>query len=271
MSGTAGSATTRIALGPVVVAGTGTGVGKTVATAALAAAARAAGLDVGICKPIQTGLGPAEPGDVDEAARLSGVRRVLEIRRLPAPLAPETAARIAGLPQATLPELVEPIRAWAAEPGGPGPGPGGPGAGPGGPGAGRGCAPGRLDLIEGAGGVLVRLGTDLTVLDLAAALDAPVIVVARAGLGTLSDTELAVRAIDSAGLRCTGIVIGSWPREPDLAERLNLEDLPRLTRVPVLGRVLAGAGALPPAEFARLAPGWFECDVPAAQGAFAHA
>lgn len=86
MNGTAGSATTRIALGPVVVAGTGTGVGKTVATAALAAAARAAGLDVGICKPIQTGLGPTVPGDADEAARLSGVRRVLEVRRLPAPL-----------------------------------------------------------------------------------------------------------------------------------------------------------------------------------------
>ncbi|WP_241730975.1 AAA family ATPase, partial [Dietzia sp. Cai40] len=116
---------------------------------------------------------------------------------------------------------------------------------------------GRLDLIEGAGGVLVRLGTDLTVLDLARSLAAPVVVVARAGLGTLSETELAVRAIESAGLRCAGIVIGSWPYEPDLAERLNLEDLPRLTGVPVLGRVPAGAGRLEPAEFARLAPGWF--------------
>ncbi|MGF0227428.1 ATP-dependent dethiobiotin synthetase BioD [Dietzia natronolimnaea] len=238
------------AAAPVLVTGTGTDVGKTIATAALAALARSTGLDVGICKPVQTGLAPGEPGDADEAARLSRVQRVLEVRRLPDPLAPETAARVAGVPQTTLDDLLGPIRRWldvadagsseasasAEEPATP---------------------TGRLDLIEGAGGVLVRLGTDLTVLDLARSLAAPVVVVARAGLGTLSETELAVRAIESAGLRCAGIVIGSWPYEPDLAERLNLEDLPRLTGVPVLGRVPAGAGRLEPAEFAHLAPGWF--------------
>src|SRR5699024_10078505 len=96
---------------PVIITGTGTDVGKTVATAALAALGRSEGLDVGICKPIQTGLGPREPGDAHEAARLSGARRVLEVRRLPDPLAPETAARVAGLPQSTLPELIDPIRA----------------------------------------------------------------------------------------------------------------------------------------------------------------
>ncbi|MBC7305805.1 MAG: dethiobiotin synthase [Dietzia sp.] len=238
------------AAAPVLVTGTGTDVGKTIATAALAALARSAGLDVGICKPVQTGLAPGEPGDADEAARLSGTRRVLEVRRLPDPLAPETAARVAGVPQSTLDDLLGPIRRWL----------GGADAGSSEASASAeepATPTGRLDLIEGAGGVLVRLGTDLTVLDLARSLAAPVVVVARAGLGTLSETELAVRAIESAGLRCAGIVIGSWPYEPDLAERLNLEDLPRLTGVPVLGRVPAGAGRLEPAEFARLAPGWF--------------
>ena len=229
---------------PVVMTGTGTDVGKTVATAALAALARSAGLDTGICKPLQTGLGPDEPGDAHVAAHLSGVRRVLEVRRLPDPLAPETAARIAGLRQSTLPDLLDPIRGWLAEPA---------------PTRAVSSSPrGRLDLIEGAGGVLVRLGTDLTVLDLAAAVDAPLVVVARADLGTLSDTELTVRAIESAGLTCAGIIIGSWPFDPGLAERCNLADLPRLTGVPVLGRVPCGAGALSPAEFARRAPEWFD-------------
>lgn len=237
---------------PIVITGTGTDVGKTVATAALAAHGLSEGLDVGICKPIQTGLGPGEPGDAHEAARLSGVRRMLEVRRLPDPLAPETAARVAGLPQSTLPELIDPIRAWLRAPGGSASDTAPDSAATSGP------ARGRLDLVEGAGGVLVRLGTDLTVLDLARSLDAPVVVVARAGLGTLSDTELTVRAIEAAGLRCAGIVIGSWPADPDLAERCNLEDLPRLTGVPVLGRVPAGAGALEPDEFGRRAPGWFE-------------
>lgn len=241
------------AAAPVLVTGTGTDVGKTIATAALAAFARSAGLDVGICKPVQTGLAPGEPGDADEAARLSGVRRVLEVWRLPDPLAPETAARVAGVPQATLDDLLGPIRRWldAAQdtPAAPAEQPTAA--------ASAATEAGRLDLIEGAGGVLVRLGTDLTVLDLARSLDAPVVVVARAGLGTLSDTELTVRAIESAGLRCAGVVIGSWPYDPDLAERLNLEDLPRLTGVPVLGRVPAGAGQLDPAEFTRLAAEWF--------------
>ena len=221
---------------PVVVTGTGTDVGKTVGTAAMAALARSAGLDVGICKPVQTGLGPDEPGDADEAARLSGVRRVLELRRLREPLAPEAAARIAGEPQPTREGLVDPIREWLG---------------------GAATSAAGFDMVEGAGGVLVRLGTNLTILDLASDLDAPVVVVARAGLGTLSDTELAVRAIEAAGLVCAGVVIGSWPRQPGLAERCNLEDLPRLTGVPVLGRVPAGAGALEPEAFARCAPAWF--------------
>ena len=236
---------------PIVITGTGTDVGKTIATAALAAHGLSAGLDVGICKPIQTGLAPGEPGDAHEAARLSRVRRMLEIRRLPDPLAPETAARVAGLPQSTLPELIDPIRAWLRTSGGSAPDTA----------AASGPARGRLDLVEGAGGVLVRLGTGLTVLDLARSLDAPVIVVARAGLGTLSDTELTVRAIEAAGLRCAGVVIGSWSADPDLAERCNLEDLPRVTGVPVLGRVPAGAGALSQAEFGRRAPGWFVPDL----------
>lgn len=216
---------------------------------------RSAGLDVGICKPIQTGLTPGEPGDSYEASRLSGVRRVLEVRRLSDPLAPETAASVAGQAQSTLIDLAEPIRGWLDSPT---------------PGFDAAFAsaseprPTRLDLIEGAGGLLVRLGTDLTILDLAADLGAPLVVVARAGLGTLSDTELMVRAIEAAGLRCAGVVVGSWPTEPDLAERCNLEDLPRLTGVPVLGRISHGAGRLCPAEFMRRAPGWFETDVVAA-------
>ena len=230
---------------PVIVTGTGTDVGKTIATAALAALGRSAGLDVGICKPVQTGLGPGEPGDAHEAARLAGVERVLEVRRLADPLAPETAARLAGVPQSTAGELLGPIRSWLGAVDAPSP------AHP------HTSGPARLNLIEAAGGLLVRLGTDLTVLDLAAALEAPLIVVARAGLGTLSDTELTVRAIESAGLRCAGTVIGAWPHDPNLAERHNLEDLPRLTGVPVLGRVPCGAGALSPPEFARRAPEWF--------------
>ncbi|KKC01753.1 AAA family ATPase, partial [Mycobacterium nebraskense] len=48
----------------LVVTGTGTGVGKTVVTAALACHARQAGIDVAVCKPVQTGT---DSGDDDLA------------------------------------------------------------------------------------------------------------------------------------------------------------------------------------------------------------
>ena len=46
------------------VTGTGTGVGKTVTVAALASHARQVGIDVAVCKPVQTGT---DSGDDDLA------------------------------------------------------------------------------------------------------------------------------------------------------------------------------------------------------------
>ena len=88
----------------VAVTGTDTAVGKTVVTAALAAVQLARGLSVGVVKPAQTGVLPGDDGDLAEVRRLAGEVSVHEGVRLPDPLAPETAARVAGLP---LPSLAE--------------------------------------------------------------------------------------------------------------------------------------------------------------------
>ena len=72
----------------------------------------------------------------------------------------------------------------------------------------------------------MRFGDGGTLADVAALLDAPVLVVARAGLGTLNHTALTCEALRARGLDCAGVVIGAWPREPDLAARCNLDDLP---------------------------------------------
>lgn len=210
----------------LVVTGTGTGVGKTIVTAALAL--RFPGCLV--VKPVQTGVGPGEPGDADEVRRLAGVD-VAELVRLADPLAPDTAARLAGVTLPTVAEHAERIRTLAEEH--------------------------ETVIVEGAGGLLVRLDSDGgTLLDLAVALDASVIVVAAAGLGTLNHTELTVAALRRRGIEPAGVVIGTWPGSPDLAERCNLEDLPRVTGVPLLARIPDGAGSLSPAEFRRAAPGW---------------
>ncbi|WP_369690053.1 dethiobiotin synthase [Nocardia harenae] len=214
--------------GILLVTGTSTEVGKTVVTAALAAAALAAGRTVAVCKPAQTGIAPGEPGDLAEITRLSGVTRTLELARYPDPLAPDTAARRCGAPLLTLGETVGAIEELDAD----------------------------LILVEGAGGLLVRLG-DFTLPDLALRLAAPVLVVAAAGLGTLNHTELTTRALHALDIPCAGLVIGSWPDTPDLAAECNRDDLPRVTRVGLVGAVPAGAGAWDRDRFTAAAPHWF--------------
>ncbi len=83
-----------------------------------------------------------------------------------------------------------------------------------------------------------------------------VLVVTSLGLGTLNHTELTVDALRRQGLEPSGLALGAVPGELGLAERCNLDDLPRLTGVPVVARIPAGAGALEAAEFRAAAPTW---------------
>lgn len=209
----------------LVITGTGTGVGKTVVTAALAALAVAAGGRVAVVKAAQTGVPPGEPGDLDEVCRLVGVPVTCrELARYPDPLAPATAARRAGEAAVTPAAVAAAARELAAAH--------------------------DLVLVEGAGGVLVRLDdTGGTIADAAGLLGAPVLVIAAAGLGTLNHTALTVEALRARGLHCLGVVVGCWPARPDLAARCNLTDLPAVTGVPLLGVLPAGAAALRPAQF----------------------
>ncbi|WP_072804447.1 dethiobiotin synthase [Rhodococcoides yunnanense] len=219
----------------LLVTGTSTDVGKTVVTAALAATYRASGISVAVCKPAQTGVLPGEPGDVAEIARLTGVGDLHEYARYPDPLAPNVAARRSGLPELVLDDVVASIHSIDAD----------------------------VVLVEGAGGLLVRFG-DFTLVDLAQRLDAPVLLVCSAGLGTLNHSELTTSALAVAGVHCAGLVIGSWPAEPDLAARTNVDELPAVTGVPLLGRVPEGAGAWTRADFTTAAGSWFEASLPGA-------
>jgi dethiobiotin synthetase len=61
-------------------------------------------------------------------------------------------------------------------------------------------------LVEGAGGVLVPLGKGHTMLDLMLALQLPVLLVARPGLGTINHTLLSLRELRRVGLQTLGVV-----------------------------------------------------------------
>lgn len=206
------------------VTGTGTGVGKTVVTAGLAALSRARGAGTAVVKVAQTGVGADDPGDLTVVAQLSGTDDLHELARFPDPLSPAAAARVAGLPPVDLDVAAGVIRDLAAWR--------------------------DLVLVEGAGGLLVRYDSDgRTLADLARTLGAPVLIVVAAGLGTLNHTALTLEVLAHRGLGLAGLVIGSWPADPDLAARANLADLTTLAARPLAGALAAGAGRLDATAF----------------------
>lgn len=214
----------------LVVTGTDTGVGKTVATAALACHARLAGIDVAVCKPVQTGIADGDD-DLAEVGRLAGVSELHGLARFPEPLAPLAAAQRVGAQLPTRRDLA--ALATSVD------------------------RPGRLTLIEGAGGLLVEIGAEgVTLRDVAVDLAAPVLVVAAAGLGTLNHTALTLEALRTAGLACAGVVIGAWPAAPGAAE---LDNRGALARQAAVRAVLpAGAGAMTAEAFASVSAAAFD-------------
>jgi dethiobiotin synthetase len=222
------------------VTGTDTGVGKTVVTAAVVAALLGADRSPYVVKPAQTGVIGNEPGDLDEVRRLVGGVPGHEGIRLRAPLAPGTAARLENVPLPGLIEQRDAIISVAIE---------------------------HHVVVEGAGGVLVPLGENWDLLHLATAValtgvEVGFLVVARAGLGTLNHTALTAQAIGVRGIDAIGVVIGSWPQQPDLAAEQNLIDLPGFTGLPMLGSLPEGAGAMEAADFRAAAPSWLQLPLP---------
>lgn len=168
------------------ITGTDTGVGKTIVTSALAAALRAEGLDAGVWKPVQSGclLGRGAT-DAERLLQSTGICERPEAVApftFEAPLSPMLAARLEGVTLG-LQEIIA-----AGEP-----------------------LIGRYQtlLIEGAGGVAVPLTEDALVIDLISMLQVPVLIVARAGLGTINHTLLTISFLQQRGIPIVGIIINN--------------------------------------------------------------
>lgn len=225
--------------GVLVVTGTGTDVGKTIVSAGIASLALRAGQRVCVVKPVQTGVGPTEAGDLDTVTRLSGARDTREFKRFRNPLAPAAAARVSGQAPLDLHATADRIRGLANDY--------------------------DLVIVEGAGGLLVRYDARLTIADMATSLGAPLVVVASPNLGTLNHTALTLEALKARELKLAGLVIGSWPREPDLACRSNVTDLCEASESDLAGAMTAGCGMLDPVAFLAVAD---DCLSPTLGGSF---
>lgn len=201
----------------VFITGTDTGVGKTVVAAALAGALRRQGVAAGVMKPFQTGATRQENGwfapDAHFLAATAGIDDPMELICpvvLEAPLAPSVAAALAG----RYVRVSDALPAYHEL-----------------------CRRHSFVVVEGAGGLGVPIEGRATMRDLAAAMQLPVLIVARPNLGTLNHTLLTVEYARAGGLNVAGIVLSNYPAEPGLAEQTNPDVVQALTGVPVLGLI----------------------------------
>jgi dethiobiotin synthetase len=213
------------------VTGTDTGCGKTTVALALCRAARAAGLRVRVLKPVETGCelrdGEAWPADAVALARAAAddapIGRLCPYRlRLPA--APEAAARLEGV-QIELAPIAAALALARRD--------------------------SDLVLVEGAGGLRVPIAPGLDMAGLARRLALPLLVVARASLGTINHTLLTLEVARGEGLRVLGVVVNHSEPEVGEGNRRNLALLRERLPVPELAELRHGATELVPPIDAR--------------------
>lgn len=192
------------------IAGTDTGVGKTMVGCALLRAAHRRGHRLIPFKPAETGATP-DPLDAHLLHEASGApvgRDRVCLYPLPLPAAPQAAATHAGV-TISLTAILHRARELAA--------------------AGDGL------LVEPAGGLLVPYASDLTGADLAGHLGLPVLLIARAALGTVNHTALSVAELRRRRLDIAGIVLVRTRPDPEPHEETNAPLIQQLTGLMPLG------------------------------------
>lgn len=183
------------------VTGTDTGAGKTYVSVQLLRRARALGKKTFGFKPIETGctaaLGPDQQLLVEAAGawQRDSLRGLYQFKE---PLAPRVAAEREGM-TIDVDRCVSTARQVSATV--------------------------AFTVVEGAGGWRVPLTSELDIADLARGLGAPVVVAARAGLGTINHSLLTVQAVERDGCQVGALVLSLRPEDDIRAAQQNRDEI----------------------------------------------
>lgn len=192
----------------IFVVGTDTGVGKTVVAAGIAGALYRKGIHVGVMKPISSGTREDARflmKSIDSKDPIDLVNPV----HLRLPLAPYVAAKLLKQ-RIDVKKILRAFRTLSRKY--------------------------PFLIVEGAGGLLVPIQKKVLVADLVKAFHFPVLIVARATLGTLNHTFLTVEALRRRRIPIVGILLnGLEEKHRDLAVRTNPALLREFTGLPILG------------------------------------
>jgi len=208
----------------VFITGTDTDVGKTLVTAALAVALHKRGSDVGVMKPIETGVSPSRAAQSD-AARLRAMSASEDTLgaicpyQFALPVAPLAAAHAER--RIIDPDVIRQVYRLLSS---------------------------RYEytVVEGIGGVHVPITSSTNVMDVIVRLKLPAVVVGRAGLGGINHALLTIEALRrkkipilALVLNCTQSGRSSLAR---LQVRTTVEALRKRAGVPVLGPLTYDTG-----------------------------
>lgn len=212
----------------IFVTGTDTGIGKTWIAAALLRSLCAAGFRAVGMKPVAAGFAPGTSvnADVGELCDAGNIDAPLDLRNpysFAEPAAPHLVAAAAGvtIDIARIGGAYARLRARAG-----------------------------AVVVEGAGGALVPIDRTHDMLDIAAALSLPVLLVVGMRLGCLNHALLTALAVQRRGLVLAGWIANALPPRMALLER-NVDTLTeRLGLAPI---AVVGAGEHPAFDAGRLA------------------
>lgn len=195
------------------ITGTDTGVGKTVIAAAIAAYLHKQGKMVGVMKPAETGcamrkgeLFPKDAAFLKKACGTDDFLGAICPYRFAEPLAPAVAAKRAKKKIDTR-LMVKVFKAIARQ--------------------------ADFTIVEGAGGLLVPVYEKYTFRDLAKEMGLPLIIVGRAGLGTINHIAMTVEVARAHGLEISGIILNqsTKPGAQSVAWKTNPEAIEALTGI----------------------------------------
>lgn len=193
------------------ITATDTGVGKTVVTGGLARALRKKNYAVGVLKPFASG-GTPNPDAVQLSEWLDGSQSAENICPAPLdlPLAPYPIVR-RNRGRINVSAAIELVRTYEQ----------------------------KFDIVivEGIGGVLVPLQRYYSVIDFITELRYPVIVVGRAGLGTINHTLMTLKMLEYRKIPVTGFILNQADCQEDISETDNAEIITELSGITCLGQL----------------------------------
>ncbi|MGG1860822.1 dethiobiotin synthase [Cytobacillus firmus] len=197
------------------ITGTDTDAGKTTAAALLLAYLKKKGIQATAYKPVQSGAemidGVLSAPDVEFYKLANPELAASTTYLLKKPCSPHLAAREEEV-QIEVNKIIEHYQRLSRE--------------------------NEFVLIEGAGGVFVPLRDDgYSMLDLMKELSAPVVIVARSGVGTINHTVLTAERLKQEGINVIGVIMNQMTIEDTKVEQDNIRMIELMTRVPVLGMI----------------------------------